>query len=166
MPGRHTFHHLPLRKLGFEHVPAVPVDIPGMVDTLVRLGVKTKQYEQALQGLSRTYTIRGTTARAYNFLYGNFLYGNETPDAKRAVARERLHGVLRRNPPEIHAGLAAEKLDERDDDELPRHDLTTVSLDDRAAPLRRRLRRDARAGHPPDLAVGAEHRALRQGVIP
>ena len=43
MPEKHSFHHLPLRKLGFEYVPAVPVDI----------------------GLSRTYTIRGTTARAY-----------------------------------------------------------------------------------------------------
>ena len=34
----------------------MPVDIPG-IDTLVRLGIKTKQYEQAVQGLSRTYTI-------------------------------------------------------------------------------------------------------------
>jgi hypothetical protein len=67
MPEKHSFHHLPLRKLGFEYVPAVPVDIPRMADTLVRLGIKTKtkQYEQTLQGLSRTYTIRGTTARAY-----------------------------------------------------------------------------------------------------
>ncbi len=94
-----------------------------MADTLVRLGVKTKQYEQALQGLSRTYTIRGTTARAYTFLYGD-----ETPDAQRARGRERLHSLLRRNLSEIHASLAAEKLDERDDD-LPGHDLTTVSLD-------------------------------------
>ncbi|MFY9933315.1 MAG: lipoxygenase family protein [Streptosporangiaceae bacterium] len=124
MPGKHSLHHLPLRKLGFGNVPAVPVDLPGMADTLVRLGVKTKQYEQALQGLSRSYTIRGTTARAYTFLYGN-----ETPDAKRARGRERLHGLLRRNPPEIGASLAAGKLDERDD-EKPPHDLTTVSLDD------------------------------------
>jgi hypothetical protein len=67
MPEKHSFHHLPLRKLGFEYVPAVPVDIPRMADTLVRLGIKTKtkQYEQTLQGLSRTYTIRGTIARAY-----------------------------------------------------------------------------------------------------
>jgi hypothetical protein len=124
MTGKHALHHLPLRKLGFENVPAVPVDLPGMADTLVRLGIKVKQYEQALQGLSRTYTIRGTTARAYTFLYGN-----ETPDAKRARGRERLHGLLRRNPPEIHASLAAEKLDEIDD-EAAEHDLAAVSLDD------------------------------------
>ena len=65
MPGKHTLHHLPLRKLGSGNVPAVPVDLPGMADTLVRLGIKTKQYEQALQGLARTYTIRGTIAPAY-----------------------------------------------------------------------------------------------------
>jgi hypothetical protein len=124
MPGKHSLHHLPLRKLGFENVPAVPVDLPGMADTLVRLGIKVKQYEQALQGLSRTYTIRGTTARAYTFMYGD-----EAPDAKRARSRERLHNLLRRNPAEIHADLAAEKLGELDD-ELPRHDLTTVSLDE------------------------------------
>jgi hypothetical protein len=58
MPEKHSFHHLPLCKLGFEYVPAVPLDIPGMADALVRLGIKTKQYEQALQGLSRAYTIR------------------------------------------------------------------------------------------------------------
>jgi hypothetical protein len=60
MPEKHSFHHMPLRKLGFEYVPAVPVDIPRTADTLVRLGIKTKtkQYEQTLQGLSRTYTIR------------------------------------------------------------------------------------------------------------
>jgi hypothetical protein len=124
MTGKHSLHHLPLRKLGFDNVPAVPVDLPGMGDTLVRLGVKVKQYQQALQGLGRTYTIGGTTERAYTFLYGN-----QQPDAKRAAARERLHSFLRRNPLEIHAGLAAEKLDELDQ-ELPVSDLTTVSLDD------------------------------------
>jgi hypothetical protein len=64
MLGKHSFYHLPLRRLGFEYVPGVPVDIPG-IGTLVRLGIKTKQYEQALQGLSRTYTIRATIAPAY-----------------------------------------------------------------------------------------------------
>jgi hypothetical protein len=52
LPSGIRLHHLPLRKLGFKYVPAVPVDIPGMVDTLLKLGIKTKQYEQALQGLS------------------------------------------------------------------------------------------------------------------
>ena len=56
MPGKHSIHPGRLRKLGFEYVPGLPVDIPG-IDTLVRLGMKTKQYNQAIQGLSRTYTI-------------------------------------------------------------------------------------------------------------
>jgi hypothetical protein len=34
MPGKHTPHHLPLRKPGFENVPAMLVDLPGMADTL------------------------------------------------------------------------------------------------------------------------------------
>ena len=99
-PGDHHDRqtHTPppaLRKLGFDNVPAVPGGPAGMADTLVRLGIKVKQYEQALQGLSRTYTIRGTTARAYTFLYGN-----QGPDAQRprrvsactaAPVRDRLH---------------------------------------------------------------------------
>jgi hypothetical protein len=64
MPEKPSFRHLPLRKAGFEYVPALPVDLSGIADTLVRLDTKIKQYEQALQSLGRTYTIRGTTARA------------------------------------------------------------------------------------------------------
>ncbi|WP_433167133.1 lipoxygenase family protein [Kribbella sp. CA-247076] len=124
MAGTHAFHHLPLRKLGFDNAPAVPVDLRGMPDTLVRLGVKVKQYEQALQGLGRMYTIRGTTNRAYTFLYGD-----QPPDAKRARARERLRNFLHHNPLEIHAALAAEKISEQDDAPAG-HNLTTVSLED------------------------------------
>ena len=97
---------LPLRELGFEHVPAVPVDIDGMLDSVVKLGIKSKQYEQPLHGLSKTYTIGGSTARAYNFLYGG-----EGADAKRGAACERLRGFLSRNSSEIYPSLAAEKLD-------------------------------------------------------
>ena len=122
--SRIRVHQLPVRKLGFKYVPAVPVDISGMVDTLLKLGIKTKQYEQALQGLSKTFTIGGSTARAYNFLYGD-----EEADAKRGAARERLRGFLSRNPLEIHHSRAAEKLEEQDE-ELAQHHLTTLSLDD------------------------------------
>jgi hypothetical protein len=50
--------------VGFEYVPALAVDLSGIADTLVWLDTKIKQYERALQSLGRTYTIRGTTARA------------------------------------------------------------------------------------------------------
>jgi hypothetical protein len=116
---------LPLRELGFEHAPAVPVDIHAMLDTVVKLGVKNKVYEQALQGLSKTYTIGGSTARAYNFFFGD-----EGADAQRAAARERLHGLLQGHSSEIHPGLAAEKLDEGHAECAQAHDLTTLSLDD------------------------------------
>ena len=57
MPEKHSFHHLPLRKLGFEYVPAVDIrhaDMPS--------GSASRQRSRRL---SRTYTIRGTIARAY-----------------------------------------------------------------------------------------------------
>ena len=88
-PSLHvTTPQLPLRTLGFKNVPAVPVGIPGMVDTLLKLGVRTKQYEQALQGLSKTFTIGGSTAPAYTFLFGR-----EAADTKAAAAHERLRGL-------------------------------------------------------------------------
>src|SRR5690242_19448315 len=124
-PSRIRFQQLPMRKMGFKYVPAFPVDIPGMVDTLLKLGIKTKQYEQAIQGLSKTFTIGGSTACAYNFLYGD-----EEADAKRGTARERLRDFLRRNPLAIHHSEAAEKIEEQDEELAQDHDLTTLSLDD------------------------------------
>jgi hypothetical protein len=61
-----------------------------MVDTLHRLGLKVEQRKQALQGLSKTFKIGRSTARAYNFLYGG-----EVAEAKAAASYERLRGVLR-----------------------------------------------------------------------
>ena len=61
---------LPLGELGFKYIPAVPVDAGGLGDTLVKLTFRLKQREQPLQGLSRTFTIGASTARAYNFLFG------------------------------------------------------------------------------------------------
>ncbi len=66
---------LPLHELGLEYVPAIPVDIVGILDTLVKLGVRVKQREQALQGLSKTFTIGGSTARAHDFLFGGAAKG-------------------------------------------------------------------------------------------
>ena len=45
---------LPLRELGLEYVPAVPVDVISMLDILRRLSIKLEQRTQALQGLGRT----------------------------------------------------------------------------------------------------------------
>jgi hypothetical protein len=84
---------LPLRELGLKYVPAVPVDIVGMLDTVFKLGVRVKQREQALQGLSKTLTIGGSTARAHDFLFGG-----EAAGAQQAAVLERLRGLMTRNP--------------------------------------------------------------------
>src|SRR5262245_582080 len=84
---------LPLRAHGLANAPAVPLDIFGMVDTLLKLGTKLKQREQALQGLSKTFTTGGTTAPAYHFLFGR-----EAVGADAATALEGLRALLERNP--------------------------------------------------------------------
>ena len=84
---------LPLGELGFKYIPAVPVDPGGVGDTLFKLAVRLKQREQPLQGLSKTFTIGGSTARAYNFLFGP-----EAAVEKQLAAHESLRGALSRDP--------------------------------------------------------------------
>src|SRR5262245_56459600 len=120
---------LPVRELGLEHVPAIPVDVGGMADTLARLVARVKQREQPLQGLTTTFTIGGSTERAYNFLFGR-----GASDAKAAEAHEQLRTFLSRDPSEIIRGLVANL--ERQDEEQALNavgggdPLTTLSLDD------------------------------------
>lgn len=120
---------LPLREHGLTHVPAVPLDFVGMIDTLSRLAGKLKQREQALQGLSRMITIGGSTASAYAFLFGR-----EGADAKPAAALERVRAFLSHNPLGILSSLV-DRL-KAQDEELVRaaatrgDDLTSRSLDD------------------------------------
>jgi len=101
---------LQLRELGLEHVPAVPVDIAGIVDSLVKLGIREKQCEQAYQSLSRTLTIGGTTARAHSFLFGD-----QSADAQRAAARASLQAVLSGGPLDISPGALAAVLKQQDE---------------------------------------------------
>ena len=120
---------LPLGEHGLTNVPAVPLDIVGMLDTLFKLGGKVKQREQALQGLSKTFTIGGSTAPAYAFLYGR-----ESADTKAATALERVRAFLNRNPLGILSSLV-DKLKAQDQELAGAavtggDDLTTLSLDD------------------------------------
>lgn len=122
---------LRLRELGLKNVPAVPVDIVGVVDTLVKLGIRAKQGEQAYQGLAKTFTIGGTTARAHAFLFGD-----QPADANTAAARDSLQAFLRSNPLDaISPSALAGRLKERDEELAQSANggddgLTTVSLDD------------------------------------
>src|SRR5262245_13320231 len=127
-PSEMRLPKLNLRDHGLENVLAIPVDLVGMVDTLVKLGRKVREREQALQGLSKTFTIGGSTARAHAFLYGK-----ASPGADAAAAYDGLRAALHRNPLAILPGLVDSiKAQEK---ELPRRAaapdaLTTTALDD------------------------------------
>ncbi len=128
-PSTVKMPQLPLREMGFKYIPAVPVDSGGLQDTLFRLAIRLKQREQPLQGLSRTFTIGGSTARAYNFLFGT-----EAADEKQAAAHERLRGSLSRDASEIIRILVAalnEQHQDQDQDAVGSADkLTSLALDD------------------------------------
>ena len=120
---------LPLGELGFKYIPAVPVDPGGVGDTLFKLAVRLKQREQPLQGLSKTFTIGGSTARAYNFLFGT-----EAADEKQAAAHESLRSSLSRDPSEIIRILVG-MLKDAPEEPTPGgvgggDDLTSLALDD------------------------------------
>src|SRR5262249_37702966 len=124
-----TMLKLPLRELGLKHIPAIPVDVPGMADTVSKLAIRVKQREQALEGLSKVFTIGGTTARAYNFLYGS-----GAADKKAEAARAASRAFLTGDPSEIVSALIRRL--KPPNDELAvisvggRQDLTKLALDD------------------------------------
>ena len=116
---------LPTSELGLENVPAFPIDTAGMVDTLIKLSIRFKQREQALEGLSRRYTIGGTTARAYDFLFGNVPL-----KAKEAEQVKGLQGLLKGNTMEILPTIVEGIVSQRESKATPAGELTTLPLDD------------------------------------
>src|SRR5262245_11307036 len=124
-----TMLQLPLRELGLKYIPAIPVDVHGMADTVSRLALRVKQREQALQGLSKIFTIGGSTARAYNFLYGS-----GAADKKAAAAREASHAFLTGDPSMIVSGLVRQLKEPREELALIAvgggDHLTQLALDD------------------------------------
>jgi Lipoxygenase len=87
-------HHLPLWLLGLKDIPAFPIQLEAMADTLLKLGIRTEQTKQAKQGLTNTYTIGGVTATGYEFVFGR------TPGFEEQVdeAREHVQQVLTLQP--------------------------------------------------------------------
>jgi hypothetical protein len=66
-------HRLPLFLVGLgnlTHIPAVPFILAELPGTAVRLGLRSKQTEQAKEGLSTEFTIGGRTTDGYTFMYG------------------------------------------------------------------------------------------------
>jgi hypothetical protein len=98
------------------------------MDTLHTLGERAKQRKQALEGLSKTFTIGGSTAPAYAFLWG----GNAA-DTQALAALERLRGFLSRNPLAVLSGLVEkiqEQAEERVQTALGGDGLSSLPLDD------------------------------------
>ncbi len=127
------YFKLPLRLFGLKAIPAVPVSLEDMIETLINLDIRNKQKEQPTQGLTREFTIDGLTARAITFLYGG-----QPEDGPAATAREQLRKSLSGNPIKILSALAdrlkdegeelLEKLHGAEGEDSP--DLTDLSLDD------------------------------------
>jgi hypothetical protein len=116
---------LPTSELGLENVPAFPIDTAGMLDTLIKLSVRFKQREQALEGLSRTYTIGGRTARAREFLFGDVSLA-----AKEHEQLERVRSQLKGNTMEILPAIVAAITGQTESLATPGGELTTLPLDD------------------------------------
>jgi hypothetical protein len=120
-----TLPQLPTRELGLENAPAFPIDTAGMLDTLVRLRIRFKQRQQALEGLSKTYTIGGKTARARDFLFGD-----EPLHAKEAAQIEHLRGLLNGNTLEIVPTIVESITSQTESKATPGGELATLPLDD------------------------------------
>lgn len=94
-------NQLPLRLLGLDGIPAVPVQIRGLIGSLLRLSVRAEETKQAMHGLSHVYTLGGVTGPAYTFLFGETDDESdpapEAPGQREGILsffRARLHALL------------------------------------------------------------------------
>jgi hypothetical protein len=116
---------LPTREMGLANVPAFPIDTAGMLETLLKLSARFKQREQALEGLSRKYTIGGKTARAREFLFGDVAL-----DAKEEEQLKHLRGLLKGNTLEILPTIIDAIAGQTESMATPAGELATLPLDD------------------------------------
>ncbi|MDY8138567.1 lipoxygenase family protein [Aquimarina sp. 2201CG5-10] len=65
-----SIRHLPLQRLGFHHVPAYPIILTEVLETLLNLAAREREISQAKSGLSEMFTIQGYFANAYSFVFG------------------------------------------------------------------------------------------------
>ena len=121
-----VMQRLPLRELGFEHVPAVPVDIRGDARHASSSSASRRRCTSRPSRVSPRRTRSADRPPAPTTSY-TATTGPARSGGRRASACTASCG---RNPPEIHAALAAEKIDERHDERAAGHDLTTLSLED------------------------------------
>ena len=62
--------HLPLNWFGLKHIPAVPIQLAGLLDTILKRNERAKEALRARHSLTNLYTIDGQTATGEQFLYG------------------------------------------------------------------------------------------------
>lgn len=90
--------HLPIQAF-FPNLPAIPVDLEGMLETLLRLGLRSEQVVQAKQGLTRMFEIGGQTETGYAFLYGDTNSADKTAawtELEKALKTDSLKAVTER----------------------------------------------------------------------
>jgi Lipoxygenase len=71
--------HLPVKKI-YPNLPAVPISIAEMIDTLGRLLIRTFQTKQSMMGLANRYEIGGFTAYGRDFLYNREIRSRRVTD--------------------------------------------------------------------------------------
>lgn len=97
----------------FPNLPAIPVDPAGVLDTLSRLKIRAEQVAQAEQGLTRRFSIRGSTKTGYAFLFGQASRATTAATARDALAQslrarpDQAVGELSRLALHTHAPNAA-----------------------------------------------------------
>ena len=120
--------HLPLQELGFKNVPAYPIVLAAVAETLVNLLARSKEVTQAKWGLTTSYTIKNYTANAYAFAFGK---GDS--NTKEESVQDLLNEVqkspelLYRNTAFVNNKLKNEGVPYK---QLGTEKLTTLSLDD------------------------------------
>lgn len=62
--------HLPLEDCGYSHLPAVPVQLPDMLGTLLKLIGRYKEIQLSVNSLTNVYEIDDQTASGYQFCFG------------------------------------------------------------------------------------------------
>ncbi len=92
--GRIT--HVPLRDLDLKEVPAIPIaHSEDILEMLLKLKHRVQEMQDAIQGLSETFTIGDETATAKEFLFGkasSLISLSEDSDiAQEAVVEEKLY---------------------------------------------------------------------------
>lgn len=106
-------HHLPLDWIGLENIPAVPVELDGLLDSAVKLYERTKEIQPAKQGLTNRYTLNATTATGLEFLYG------ERPGDELQIALDDVIGSLKHNPAGIMTALRRTLTQDTPENNLP-----------------------------------------------